>query len=106
MSWYERVIAAHTAVTDAVSHGGRLKSERYFVWEEDGGSDFVANGRHVEKGMTGITDLFTKIEFDPWGQALGAEFDAREIAWRLESVDFEPETGFWHWQWRWGVRYG
>lgn len=26
--WAQRVIAAHLAVTDAVSHGGRLQSDR------------------------------------------------------------------------------
>ena len=31
MSWQETIIAAHTAVTDAVSHGQRLQSDRYFV---------------------------------------------------------------------------
>ena len=38
-TWYERVIAAHRAVTDAVSHAVRLKSDRYFVWQEDGSHD-------------------------------------------------------------------
>ena len=33
MAWYETIIAAHTAVTTAVSHGKRLKSSRYFVWQ-------------------------------------------------------------------------
>ena len=30
MTWSECIIAAHTAVTDQVSHGGRMKSKRYF----------------------------------------------------------------------------
>lgn len=106
MTWYEKIIAAHRAVTDAVSHGGRLKSERYFVWEEDGGDDLVLNGRHAEKGMRGTTDLFTKIEFDPWRERFEEALDDHGIAWRLDAVLYEEETGFWHWQWKWGVRYG
>ena len=35
MTWFECIIAAHTAVTDSVSHGGRMKSKRYFVWQEE-----------------------------------------------------------------------
>ena len=66
----------------------------------------TANGRHVEKAMTGTTDLFSKIEFDPWREQFEAALDAAGIAWRLDSVDFEVDTGFWHWSWRWGVRYG
>ena len=30
--WAQRIIAAHLAVTDAVSHGGRIQSDRYFVF--------------------------------------------------------------------------
>lgn len=105
-TWYERIISAHTAVTDAVSHGQRLQSDRYFVWQEENGADFEANGRHVEKGMTGTTDLFTKQEFDPWRDQFEAALGLYGIAWRLNSVQFEEDTGFWHYEWLWGVRYG
>ena len=106
MSWYETVIAAHTAVTDAVSHAKRLNSERYFVWQEEGGGDFLADGKHVEKGQRGTTDLFTKTEFDPWKDAFEASLDAHGFAWYLNSTQYEEDTGFWHYEWVWGVRYG
>ena len=51
MTWYETIIAAHTAVTNAVSHGQRMKSDRYFVWQEDGANDLEANGAHGERAM-------------------------------------------------------
>lgn len=57
MSWVDKIIAVHTAVTDQVSHGGRLKSERYFVWQEDGANDFVADGQHCASAITGMTDF-------------------------------------------------
>lgn len=103
MTWYEKIIAAHTAVTDAVSHGQRLQSDRYFVWEEDGSNDLSGNDAHAERAVTGATDLYTKQEFDPWGDALGASFDAAGISWSLQMVEFEEETGFWHWSWDWEV---
>ena len=46
MSWQDRIISAHLAVTQAVSHAARMKSERYFVWQEDGSNDLEANGIH------------------------------------------------------------
>lgn len=105
MTWYEKIIAAHLAVTDAVSHGGRMKSDRYFVWMEDGAADLAAGNRHIERAMTGTTDLFTKIEFDPWKDALEASFNNSPwISWYLNSVQYEEETGFWHYEWAWGVR--
>ena len=106
MRWYETVIAVHTAVTDAVSHGQRLNSERYFVWQEERGDDFEADGRHAERGMSGTTDLFSKQEFDPWKDAFEAQLNASPISWYLNSVQFEEDTGFWHWEWVWNVRYG
>lgn len=107
MTWYERIIAAHTAVTDAVSHGQRLKSDRYFVWQEEGADDFEADGRHAEKAMAGTTDLYTKTEFDPWKDAFEASLDAAPgIVWRLNYAGLEEDTGFWHYEWVWRVMYG
>ena len=106
MTWYETIIAAHTAVTNAVSHGQRMKSDRYFVWQEDGANDLEANGAHTEKAMQGTTDLFSKTEFDPWADALGESLSSHDIAWYLNDVGFEEETGFWHWEWVWEVAYG
>lgn len=99
----KRLVAAHTAVTDAVSHGARMKSSRYFVWQEDGSHDLIADGRHVEKTMTGTTDLFTRQEFDPWKDQFERSLDAHGICWGLNSVQYEPETGYWHYEWTWEV---
>ena len=105
-TWYERIVAAHLAVTDQVSHAKRLKSDRYFVWQEEGGDDLVANGRHVERGQRGTTDLFTKTEFDPWKGQFETALNAAGITWYLNSTQYEEDTGFWHYEWVWGVRYG
>ena len=107
MRWYERIIAAHVAVTDNVRHGEHLHSDRYFVWQEDGADDFEADGIHAEKAMTGTTDLFTKQEFDPWREDFEAALDADDsIRWSLNSVQFEEKTGYWHYEWEWTVADG
>ncbi len=103
MKWSEKIIQAHTAVTGAVSHSARLKSERYFVWQENGTHDFIAENRHAERAITGTTDFFTKQEFDPWVSRLGASFDHFGIAWALESIQYEEDTEFYHYEWRWEV---
>lgn len=100
------MIAAHTSVTDAVSHGQRLNSERYFVWQEEGGHDLLLDGRHAERGQRGTTDLYTKREFDPWKKELEAALTAAGIAWQHNSTQFEEDTGFWHYEWIWEARYG
>lgn len=107
LTWYQRIIAAHTDVAGAaVSHFQRLKSRRYFVWQEDGANDLTANGAHTEKSVTGTTDLFTDREFDPWVDALGESLSSRGIVWTLLSVQYEPDTGLTHYEWRWGAPYG
>ena len=103
MTWYEKIIAAHKAVTDKISHSGRLKSDRYFVWQEDGNNDFIADGKHVEKAVTGTSDLFTKNEFDPWKEKFESALDDANIPWALNSVDYEEDTGFYHYEWTWTV---
>lgn len=103
MTWNEKIIAAHTSVTDAVSHSARLKSDRYFVWQEDGVNDLVLDNRHAERAVTGTTDLFTKQEFDPWINQLEQAFDAYAVGWSLNSVQYEEDTGFYHYEWTWEV---
>ena len=101
--WYDTVIAAHTAVTDAVSHFERLDSDRYFVWQEDGADGVVSDNRHSEGAVTGTTDLFTKREFDPWKEEFEESMDSIGMAWYLHSVQYEEDTGFIHYEWVWSV---
>ena len=102
-AWATTIINAHTSVTAAVSHGKRIKSDRYFCWQEDDGNDLLADNGHAEKAVTGYTDLFTKKEFDPWASQLEDAFDAAGISWQRTGVTYEPDTGFFHWSWDWEV---
>ena len=106
MSWKTRLIAAHTAVTDQVSHYEALKRERYFVWAEEDPNDLIAEGRHAERAVRGTTDLFTKLEDDPWKKAFEDSLTAAGIAWRWNSTQYEPDTGYIHYEWVWEVADG
>ena len=106
MSWNEKIIEAHLAVTSAVSHQERIKSDRYFVWQEEDADDLILDCRHAERMVIGTTDLFTKKEFDPWAKALENSFDESGIVWKLNSIQYEPDTGFTHYEWRWWVADG
>lgn len=101
--WAQTIIDAHLAVTDSVSHTERLNSERYFVWQEDSGNDQDADDGHAETAMTGATDLYSKIEFDPWAEALGESLSSFGISWSFVGCEYEEETGFYHWSWDWEV---
>ena len=105
-TWYEKIIDAHRRVTDSVSHYERLKSDRYFVWQETGAKTLSADDIHKETAMSGKTDFFTKIEFDPWKDAFEFAMDKEGVIWNLDYIDYEEETGFIHYQWLWDVAGG
>ena len=100
-AWALTLIAALKSVTDAVSHRKRLKSTRYFVWQEDGANDLAGDGGHAEGAVTGTLDLYTKLEFDPWVTAMNAALTNAGIAWSLVSIEVEEDTGFTHYSWDW-----
>lgn len=103
MTWYEKIINAHLAVTDQVSHDIALKSDRYFVWGERTESGVWADNRMTISNILGYTDLFTKLEFDPWREQFEAALNDAGISWSLNSVQYEEETGFTHYEWYWEV---
>ena len=106
MMWSDRIKAAHLAVTESVSHYAHMESDRYFVWQEDGDSQHRAGNRVAERAITGTTDLYTKIEFDPWAEAFEKALDDHGISWYLNSVQYEEDTGFIHHEWVWEVDCG
>lgn len=103
MKWYERIIQAHLAVTDNVSHIRHLNSDRYFVWQEDGEDILAASNNHAERVMEGSTDLYTKQEFDPWVEELGEVFVEAGISYSYSFIEYENDTGFYHHLWDWKV---
>ena len=103
-AWARILIDAHNAVAPGrVSHAARMKSDRYLVWTEDDRNDLNADNRHAERAVTGVSELFTKQEFDRWEDALGEAFDEAGIFWEKTGVTYEPDTGFFHHTWDWTV---
>ena len=106
MSWKSDIIAAHLAVSQfvKVNHYQALKKgDRYFVWQEEDANDLIAEGSRAERAVRGTTDLFTKTEDDPWKDAFEASLTAAGIAWQWLSTQFEPDTGYIHFEWSWEV---
>ena len=51
-----------------------------------------------------MTDFFTKREFDPWVEAFEASLNrCQGLTWRLNSIQYEEDTGFTHYEWEWEV---
>lgn len=81
------------------------KPKHWIVWQEDGEADsFDANNRKKEQQGRGTIDCFTQIEYDPLLDAIQEALDkAVNIAWSLESVQYEDETQLIHYEWSFRV---
>lgn len=76
----------------------------YAVWAEDSESgSFEADNRKAEQMISGSMNYFTEQEYDPVIDALQDCLDAVRAVWNLESVQYEPETGLIHYEWRWEI---
>ena len=91
------------AVTSSTSHySARNKPDKYIVWAEDGQAGSLwADGKMQEQVLTGTVDYFTRTENDPNFEAIQAALNDLEISWRLESIQYEDETKYIHYEWVW-----
>lgn len=77
----------------------------YIVWAEDGeGASSHADGQKTTQVILGTIDYFTKTEFDPVVQQIQEALNIPEgLAWSLNSVQHEKDTGYIHYEWIWEV---
>lgn len=76
----------------------------YIVWAEEGeGSNLWADNKKIEQCITGTIDYFTKDEFDPLVNTIQDTLTNNEISWSLNSIQYEKETGYTHYEWVWEV---
>ncbi|MBQ8994517.1 MAG: hypothetical protein IJ091_11370 [Oscillospiraceae bacterium] len=75
----------------------------YAVWAEDQRFDFEANGKHAEHAWQGTLDYFTRTENDLEVQNIEEALDSIPIGWRLNSIQYEEDTGVIHYEWVWNL---
>lgn len=79
-----------------------MQTNSYIVWAEDTqGSTSYADNHMTIQGVQGTIDYFTKTEFDPNFDLIQEKFNSVDIAWRLNSIQHEEETGYIHYEWVW-----
>lgn len=88
-------------VTDKVGHyEGFKKSDQYIVWAEDGqAAAGYTDNRMSSQVITGTVDYFTKTENDPNFGKIQLALNSIDIAWRLNSIQYEDDTKFIHYEW-------
>ena len=89
-----KVKDALLTVTDTVFHYfAEDQLDRYIVWAESG----------EVSSLGGTIDYFTKTDFDPNIDAIQNALKSAEISFLLESVQYEEETGYIHYEWKFEV---
>ena len=96
-------------VVPASYHYWRSTRQRPFlVWQEEGEDGALhADDRKVSQVVSGSIDYFTKTEYDPIVEDIQTALQELQgkisFGWRLDSVQYEEETNYIHWQWRFSV---
>ena len=71
----------------------------YGVYAEDGANDLIANGKHTERILQGTVDYYTRDDSGAPKTTIEAALDGAGIAWYLNSVQLESDTGYIHYEW-------
>ena len=103
MALNEIVKNALLSLTDSVylyTAKGNAKTP-YVVYGVSGSNDLFAGNRRAEMADSGFIDLFTKTETDPLIGDIPSALDAAGVSFYLNSVQFEEETGYLHFEWLW-----
>ncbi len=101
-----RIRDALLSVTDNVGHYEALNvSDKYLVWAEDAEADSVhADNQKDIQVIQGTIDYFTKEDGDPnVDRVQTALLGAEGVVYQLNSVQYEDETGYIHYEWLWEV---
>lgn len=89
---------------DVFHHFALKKSDQYIVWAEDGEGDSVeADNQKQEQSFGGYIDYFTHSERDENINRLQSLLKSAEISFSLHSVQYEEETGYIHYEWKFEV---
>lgn len=72
----------------------------YAVWQEDSeGQSFHASNQKAEQVLVITVDYFTQTEFDTMPDSIQNALNNAQVAWKLNSFQYESETGLMHYEW-------
>lgn len=99
----DELINALTATGYQFAHFGWSKAPTgdYGVYAEDGANDLIAGNKHVEKVLQGTVDYFTRDDSGYPKIVIELALDSVPVAWYLNSIQFEEDTGYIHYEWVW-----
>lgn len=101
MKCLERIERALLTVTDNVGHYEAMKKDdQYIVWAEDGsGNSLHGDNYMVHQVIQGTVDYYTRSEADENVEKIQTALKRERISFRLNSVQYEDETKYIHYEW-------
>lgn len=101
----EELFLALQATGYAFAHYAWSKAPEgdYGTYSESNGNDLIADDKHIERGTEGYINLFTRDDTDTPRVKIETALNSLNIAWNLNTVQYENDTGFIHYEWEFGV---
>lgn len=75
----------------------------YGEYSEESGADLEADGVHIERGTNGYINYFTRDDTGEPREKIEAALNSINIPWGLNTVQFESDTGYIHYEWSFGI---
>ena len=69
------------------------------VWAEDSARHLYANGKVQDQTTQGTIDLFTRSDDGAGKEAIQTALKSLDVAWYLNSVQYEEDTRYIHYEW-------
>lgn len=102
---FSRLLDISTALVSipglSVGHYRNMKQDGdYCVWAEDTEPGAVSGDNRKEiQNLQGTIDFFTRTEFNPIADAIQNALNDAGISFYLNSVQYEDETAYIHYEW-------
>lgn len=69
------------------------------VYAEDDELALYANNQHAERVLQGTVDYYTRDDSGTPKTTIEAALDLYAVPYRMESIQFEDDTGYIHYEW-------
>ena len=69
------------------------------VYAEDAANDLYGDDVHAEHAIEGTVDYYTRDDSGAAKTTIESVLDNGRIAWYLNSIQFEEDTGYIHYEW-------
>ena len=102
---FEELVQALNNTGFAFAHHAWSKapSGDYGVYAEESGEDFIADSVHAETGIVCYVNYYTRDGSMTPKNTIEAALNSIRIPWQLNTVQYENDTGYIHFEWECGV---